>query len=74
MKIYNSGEFLTTIGKDKTIKFLSTKPNIDDGSIKLIIDLNDFAAENPYLLDSDINGNIIYIDANSKNLKLIKFK
>jgi hypothetical protein len=72
IKIYNKlesiGEFLMTIGKDKIIKII----DLDQGEIKLNIDLNEFKNEDPCMIESDSLGNIFYVDGLNNNLKILK--
>jgi hypothetical protein len=72
MKVYNknNGEFLLTLGKDKTVKLI----NLDLAEIKLNISLTEFTNEDICLIESDTDGNIYYVDSKCTNLKVIKFE
>ena len=58
-----------TLGKEKNIKLSNL-----EGDIKIVVDLNEYKEEDPFMVESDSQSNLYYVDANSKNLKLIKFK
>jgi hypothetical protein len=74
MKIYNKAEsmgyLLISLGKDKVIKLI----DMEEGEIKINIDMNQFINEDPCLIESDAIGNIYYVDGMSTNLKVMRFK
>ena len=65
-KVHNYKEIIS-YGRDKCLKFIDPQNNFNiDYYADMSCNIIDF--------DSDINGNIFYIDDNSKNLYMMKFK
>ena len=66
-KVHNNYKEIISYGKDKCLKFVDPQNNF---SIDYYADM----ACNIIDFDTDIHGNIFYIDDNSKNLYLMSFK
>ena len=70
LKLFNQlKDILLTLGKDRCIKAIDS-----DGEVRLAVDLAHFENEDPFVVDSNLEGDIYYLDENSTNLKIIKLK
>jgi hypothetical protein len=72
LKLFNQNDvkdILLTLGKDRCIKAVDS-----EGEVRLAVDLSHFENEDPFVVDSNLEGDIYYLDENSTNLKIIKLK